>query len=135
MTAYILYSESCNTLNDTVVVSKTTSSKDVNTTSDMTDTISTSQPNDHILHFLWYYLKFFLIFSNCKRDTSTDHITMGLHKVLGKLAGDVADHCYFPNIFRCGGEYAGKMVPLGGRSCLGVGGVVAVVCFLMKTTN
>ena len=62
LTAYILYSESCNTLNDTVVASKTTSSKDVNTTSDMIGTISTSQPNEPILHFLWYFLKVFLIF-------------------------------------------------------------------------
>jgi hypothetical protein len=62
LTAYILYSESCNTLNDTVVANKTTSSKDVNTTSDMIGTISTSQPNEPILHFLWYFLKVFLIF-------------------------------------------------------------------------
>ena len=66
LTAYILHSESCNTLNDKVVASKTTSFKDVNTTSDTIDTISTSQPksqqNDPILHYLWYCLKVFLIF-------------------------------------------------------------------------
>ena len=66
LTAYILYSETCNTLNDTVVANKTTISKDVNTTTDMNDTISTSQPNDPILHFLWYFLKFFLIFQTIR---------------------------------------------------------------------
>ena len=62
LTAYILYSESCNALNDTVVASKTTSCKEVNTTSDTHDTTSTSQTHDPILHFLWYFLKVFLIF-------------------------------------------------------------------------
>jgi ankyrin repeat protein len=62
LTAYILYFESCNTLNDTTVASKTTSFKDVNTTSDINDITSTSQTNDQILHLLWYFLKVFLIF-------------------------------------------------------------------------
>ena len=66
LTAYILYSESCNTLNDPVVANKTTNFKDVNTTSDMNDTTSTSQPRDTILHFLWYFLKVFLIFQTVR---------------------------------------------------------------------
>jgi ankyrin repeat protein len=61
LTAYILFSESCDTVNNTPVANKITSSKDVNT-SDMNDTISTSQPNELILHYLWYFLKVFLIF-------------------------------------------------------------------------
>jgi hypothetical protein len=66
LTAYILYSETCNTLHDTVVGSKTTSFKDVNTTSDMNDTTSTSQTHDTILHFLWHFLKIFLIFQTIR---------------------------------------------------------------------
>jgi ankyrin repeat protein len=61
LTAHILYSESCNTLNNTDVANKTTSSDDVNTSPDINDTNSTSQPDDPILHFLWYFLKVFLI--------------------------------------------------------------------------
>jgi len=66
LTAYTLFSESCDTLNETLVASKITSSKDVNTTSDMNDTISTSQPNDPILHYLWYFLRVFLIFETVR---------------------------------------------------------------------
>ena len=62
LTAYILRSESCKTLVDKVAASKTNSSKNVNTMSNMIDTISTSQPNDPILLYLWYFLKIFLIF-------------------------------------------------------------------------
>jgi len=62
LTAYILQSESCHALVNTVVANKTTSSKDANTTSDMIDTISKSQPYDPFLYYLWYFLKVFLIF-------------------------------------------------------------------------
>jgi hypothetical protein len=48
------------------VANKATSSIDANTTSDINDTNPTSQPNDPLLHYLWYFLKVLLIFQTLR---------------------------------------------------------------------